>query len=215
MKMLLTTLAVSLSTLTFAECKPGSECCVKCILEGRIPPKNHRYRTFAKALGLIRDRNLQVFVETAANRYEAVNCLSDGCFTLILGDWIKRNKGQLYTIKFDEGAIHNVKNALGDDAQFVKLIRGDSIDVLGKFEQKIDFLYLDSMDFDPKNPKLSQQHALKEVQAAYPWLSQRSIVMVDDCKQGSCGKSELVVEFLVAHGWKILAKDSQVILSQE
>lgn len=215
MKKALTIIAIGLNALSFADCRPGADCCIKSILEGKIPPENHRYRTLGQAMELIRERHLEVFVETAAERKQSANCLSDGCFTLVMADCIKRKEGELSSIKFEEGTVHNVDDAFRDKIQFVKLNQGDSVEVLKNFDKQIDFLYLDSMDFDARNPKPSQERALQEIEAAYPSLSRRSIVIVDHCNSGPCGKGDLVVDFLVERGWKILSQDSQVILSQE
>lgn len=215
MKTVLTTFAISLSALCFADCKPEADCCIKSILEGKIPTENPRYRTLGRAMELIRERQLEVFVETASDRKQSANCLSDECFTLAMADWIKRNQGELSSARFNEGTVHNVDTPLRDNVKFIKLNKGDSVDVLKNFDQKIDFLYLDSLDFDAKNPNPSQNRALQEIEAAYPWLTKRSIVIVDHCESGQCGKGDLVIDFLVNRGWKILAKDSQVILSKE
>lgn len=221
MKILFFSLAMGLSALTVSEslnAQNKSEYngdSVKCILNGKTPT-DQRYKTFAHALKLMRERNLEIFVETATKRVHSENRNSDECFTLILADWIRRNQGQLDSIKFDEGKLQNVKNALGKNAQFIKIVNGNSIDTLKKFGQKIDFIYVDSMDFDERNAKRVQEQALKEIQAAYQWLTPNSIVMVDGCKFGKCGKGALVIDFLHQCGWKtIFVDESQVILSRE
>ncbi len=64
----------------------------------------------------------------------------------------------------------------------------DSVEFLGNFEGAIDFLYLDSYDYDEKNPGPPQQHCLNEIVAASCKLHDGSVVMIDDCNIPGGGK---------------------------
>jgi hypothetical protein len=194
----------------FATCPPGSLCCVKNLLEGETPI-HQPYKDFAKIFTLIQERKLEFFIQTAMQHEHSAN---HECFTLILADWLKKNKGQYYSTYFNEGVSKNGNLNQEDNIHLIELNQGDVIGVLQNFNQKIDFLFLDSMDFDPRKPQLSQQHILKEIEAAYPWLSEQSIVMIDGCQAGNSYKGKLAVDFLLEMGWKILLNDSQIILSQ-
>lgn len=94
----------------------------------------------------------------------------------------------------------------------IHFVCSDSIAFLQNFGKTIDFLYLDSYDFDFNNPLPSQYHHLYEIQAAYPKLSENSIVMIDDCDLPHGGKGKFAIEFLTERGWKILENRYQVIL---
>lgn len=184
------------------------------ILENKIPKGTKRYDTFLKALTLMKKRNAKVIVETGTSRNGKMNCLGDGCSTFIFGEWASENNARVYSVDINEQALLNAKKELGTLEEFVQLIQNDSIEFLRNFNQYIDFLYLDSYDFDSSDPNPSQQHHLKEIIAVYPWLTKNSIVMIDDCHLPYGGKGRLVINFLLQRGWKIVAKGYQVILIQ-
>ncbi len=97
----------------------------------------------------------------------------------------------------------------------VHYICEDSVAYLTAFGQGIDFLYLDSYDYELDNPAPSQKHHLKEIEAAYPFLKDRAIVMIDDCDLPGGGKGGLVIDFLLERGWVVLQSGYQVILCRE
>jgi hypothetical protein len=51
--------------------------------------------------------------------------------------------------------------------------------------------------------------------AAYPFLHQESIVMMDDYFENSGGKVRLVMDYLLERGWKIEMFGYQVIFVRE
>lgn len=189
--------------------------CGKAMLEGRIPPNNHRYHTFLSSLNLLCTRHSPVIVETGTARAGSRWCDSDGCSTLIFADWVKNHGGEFYSVDISEANLQNAADALGDARLFAHLVHSDSIPFLSNFSRPIDFLYLDSYDYEYGNPNPSQQHHLKEIVAAYPWLTPTSIVMIDDCALPEGGKGKLVIAYLQERGWKVLVEGYQVILVQE
>lgn len=201
--------------VAFARCLPQRNCSEYKYLHNRISPDNHRFTTFIYILRLLKERHAQVLVETGTARYGNKNCSGDGCSTLIFADWIGVNGGQFYSVDISELALHDAAESLGAANEFVHLVQSDSIEFLKKFNQPIDFLYLDSFDFDLDNPAPSQQHHLKEIIAAYPWLTEQTIVMIDDCNLPHGGKGKLVIEYLLNRNWKIVAQDYQTILVKE
>ena len=88
----------------------------------------------------------------------------------------------------------------------------DSVSFLQNFGKTIDFLYLDSYDFDVDNPFPSQHHHLLEISAAYPFLNENSIVLIDDCDLPHGGKGKLAIQFLMQRGWQVLMSGYQVLL---
>jgi predicted O-methyltransferase YrrM len=161
---------------------------------------------------LLKDRNAQVIVETGTAREGSAWCVGDGCSTLLFAEWVKRHGGIFYSVDIDKKALKKAKRAIGSTPSTVHLIHNDSVEFLANFDRKIDCLYLDSFDFDIDNPQPSQEHHLKEIQAAYPHLTRNSVVMIDDCALPHGGKGLLVIQFLVEKGWKIVANGYQVIL---
>lgn len=188
---------------------------LECYLKNKIPKENFRYKTFLYSLKLLEERKAKTLVETGTARNGCTNCLGDGCSTIIFGNWAKKNHANLYSVDTDPEAILNAKKALGFSKPFVHFTQKDSITFLKEFNQPIDFLYLDSYDFDPLNPIPSQLHHLDEILASYPHLTKQSIVMIDDCGLFFGGKGRLAISFLTRFGWKVIAQDYQVILAGE
>ncbi len=93
-----------------------------------------------------------------------------------------------------------------------ELITSDSVSYLSSFGPQIEFLYLDSYDFDPSNPAPSQTHALNEAKAALPRLSDNAVIMIDDVGLEHGGKGGLVIPYLLERGWRVYHEEDQVIL---
>ena len=202
------------SLVTLAGSCQEQDHCFYCqnILQGKILEHYQRYPTFLYALNLMHERQSQVIIETGTSRYGKEQCIGDGCSTLIFAEWIERNGGVFYSVDISANAILKASNALDMKKKYVNFVHSDSVQFLTHFNQPIDFLYLDSYDFEVNNPSPSQEHHLKEIMAAYPWLWEESIVMIDDCDLPHGGKGKLAIEFLLDRGWKIVAKGYQVIL---
>jgi len=185
-------------------------------LEKRISPQDKRFITFKKAFELMEERRVKTIVETGTARYGANNFEGDGGSTILFSDWASSHEGcKVYSVDISKECIKAAEPAVAPYQKAVSLICSDSVDFLKNFNQKIDFLYLDSYDFDSTNPSPSQYHHLKEIEAAYDKLTSRSIVMIDDCRLPYGGKGKLVIEYLLQRGWKILEDQYQVILIKE
>lgn len=184
------------------------------LLEDRISYDNCRFKTTIYALYLLSKRNAQIIVETGTARNGTANCHGDGCSTIIFGEWASKNNAHLYSVDINIENLLNAAKDLGDSKDFVDLVHSDSVEFLKNFNQNIDFLYLDSYDYEAHNPLPSQQHHLNEIIAAYPWLTEKSVVMIDDCDLPNGGKGKLVIEYLLNKGWKKVLKGYQVILTQ-
>ncbi|MBS0652644.1 MAG: class I SAM-dependent methyltransferase [Verrucomicrobia bacterium] len=182
------------------------------ILLNRIFPTDKRYSTFRYVLNEITDRKLKIIVETGTARNGEMNCSGDGCSTLIWGNWAKRFGGYVYSVDIDPGALQQSKLACGLYGSNIEFIRSDSVEYLRGFGKQIDFLYLDSYDYEFGNPGPSQQHHLNEIMAAYPFLHENSVVMIDDCGLPEAGKGKLVIAFLLERGWKIAMSGYQVVM---
>lgn len=188
----------------------------KALLQNKIPKKNMRYDTFHAALKLMRDRNMKTIVETGTARGGRKGFESDGGSTIIFADWAKERGAEFYSVDISLDHLNQAKRGvtqeIGAIPSSIHFVCSDSIAFLQNFGKTIDFLYLDSYDFDFNNPLPSQYHHLYEIQAAYPKLSENSIVMIDDCTLPYGGKGKFAIEFLLERGWKILENRYQVIL---
>lgn len=177
----------------------------------RISPNDKRYPTFLLALQLMQERNVETIVETGTARNGVSACGGDGCSTSIFATWARKNKAALYSVDIDPKAIAKAKSVTRKNPN-VKFFIEDSVTFLSRFDKTIDFLYLDSFDFDSNNPLPSQIHHLNEIIAAYPHLSDNTIIMIDDCDLPHGGKGKLVIEYLLEKGWQILLAKYQTIL---
>lgn len=190
------------------ECQTGSsKYLVNRLCEGGL-----RYSSSLLVLKLLELNKAKILVETGTARNGDTNFHGDGGSTIIYGDWAKQNNAFLWTVDISPTAIANAKAATQEFKDNIHFVCGDSIQFLNNFDHSIDFLYLDSFDFESENPKPSQEHHLKEIIAAYPKLHAHSIVMIDDCDLPHGGKGKLVIEFLLEKGWMPIYKGYQTIL---
>lgn len=182
------------------------------IMDGKIQFTDKRFPTFKLAMELIRIRQHKNIIETGTSRRGDRNCLNDGCFTVLFSRWAELNQiSQVVSVDISEAAVIEAKDSV---RQFncTSIVLQDSVQFLRAFPEPIDFLYLDTMDFDSNNPRPSQEQALKEIIAAYPKLHEASVVMVDDCGLAYGGKCAFVELFLKELGWRTLLKSYQLIM---
>lgn len=188
--------------------------CSKRLLEGKLETSDKRYATFDYAIKLLNQKPTPTIVETGVARHGRLNCKGDGCSTIIFAEWIKGHEGLFFSVDIDPRAIDNAKKGLAELNPYAQITCQDSIEFLKNFDRTIDFLYLDSFDFEEQHPQPSQVHHLLEIHAAYPHLAQDCIVMIDDCDLPHGGKGKHVIEFLLSQGWKIIAQGYQVLLAR-
>ncbi len=183
-------------------------------LTDRIKLDDKRYLTYLGILELLNHHDAKIIVETGTSRDGDRNFNGDGGSTVIFADWATQNNAFIYSVDIDPQAVKNSQIATDIYADHVQVVCEDSISFLTKFDKPIDFLYLDSFDFDFSNPITSQEHHLKEIIAACPKLSDNSIVMIDDCDLPEGGKGKLVIQYLTSLGWVIFQDGYQVIMIQ-
>jgi hypothetical protein len=181
-------------------------------LEKRISPSDRRYPTFSKVLTMLEKVQAKTCIETGTSRNGDQNFAGDGDSTIIFSHWASLHQAHFYSVDIDPIALKNAEASCLPYYPHVDFICSDSIDFLTRFSAPIDFLYLDSYDFDRENPTPSQKHHFKEIMAAYPHLSPRCIVMIDDCDLPHGGKGKLAINFLLRNKWQIISKNYQVIL---
>jgi hypothetical protein len=152
-------------------------------------------------------------VETGCLRLP--NDWGGGMSTLVFADFCKTYNHHLFTVDNDHDNLEIAKDITKDMAVFVTYVENDSVGFLKDFNQKIDLLYLDSMDcpeYDhPASLQLmeSQLHQLREVEAAYNKLSYKCIVLLDDAGFLNGGKVTLSRLFLKEKGFTELMSGKQ------
>ena len=129
----------------------------------------------------------------------------DGQSTKVFAEYVKLYGGKFYSVDISTEAISISKSEVGPTLlPYVNYVCEDSVGWLSRFNEQIDVLYLDSYDFDDKNPDPSQQHELAEIGAAFGKLNNPAVIALDDCDIPFEGKSRLGSQFLRDRGWKLL-----------
>ena len=176
-------------------------------------PKNVRFESFYESLLISYERKHKIIVETGTSRgkrkYFFFNKPNwkDGMSTLIFADYAKNINGKLYSCDLDSFSISSAKKFTKSFSDYVIFINCDSLLFLKNFNQKIDFLYLDSLDGQFEG---ASKHQLKEVEIALAKLNKNALILLDD--KGV--KTKLSINYLLENSYKIVneTKD-QVLLS--
>lgn len=177
---------------------------------------NARYHTFAQALLMMQERKVKTIVETGTTRGVNFNDImaGDGGGTIFFAEWAHRNGAMIYTVDIEPTAFSNAAPFLEPYENNLVKVCSDSVEFLESFTGIIDMLYLDSYDFDANDPHPSQEHHLKEIIAAYPKLTSKSVILIDDCGLPHGGKGKLAIDYLLKMGWEIIAQGYQVLLQK-
>ncbi len=182
-------------------------------LKKHLHPRDMRFPTYQRALELMEERNVKTIVETGCTRLQGrIAFTGDGGSTVILGSWARDHDAHVYTVDISQKNIENAQLLTEPIKSHITYTVLDSVAYLEQFDKQIDFLYLDSFDFEADNPVSSQEHHLKEIEVAYEKLSDNAIILIDDCALPHGGKGKLAIEFLLNKGWKIERKHYQVLL---
>jgi hypothetical protein len=140
-----------------------------------------------------------LIVETGCSRDKEWNGFEgDGQATDIFDEYVNTYGGEFHSVDISQ---ENVDTCL-KHVKRANMHCEDSVSFLyrqGKIwkEQgrKIDLLYLDSFDFDPKNMHPSSLHHIFELTAIMPCLSEGSMIVVDD-HYGDVGKGMYIDQFM-------------------
>ena len=172
-----------------------------------------RYFSSKIALNLLLQRGGVNIVETGTTR-----ALDDfggaGMSTIFFGDFAKTYSKHLWTVDILPEAIELCMGVTKEYASNISYEIGDSLVFLKTFPEKIDLLYLDSMDCptdfaDMPTLLKSQEHQLHEVETAWDKLTDNSIILLDDCGFENGGKGKFARDFIRGKGWTELLCDYQ------
>lgn len=204
------------SVLLFTSPIMGKECVPKHYLKNKLSSNDKRYATFHRTLELLSERNAKVLIETGTSRCGASNYQGDGGSTILFSQWAQVYGAEFFSVDIEQAYLNNARSAVYKELSSfypnLHFVCSDSVTFLQNFGKTIDFLYLDSYDFEENNPFPSQHHHLLEVCAAYPFLTEDSVILIDDCALPHGGKGKLAIDFLLERGWKILENGYQVLL---
>jgi hypothetical protein len=179
------------------------------VTEELLKGSPERAPTFKKALEFLDRTKPSVLVETGTSRgrfdINLPSICGDGASTLIFAIWCSKNNAKIYTIDIDPQCIANCKMNIGALGlmDYVEFVVSDSVAYLNDCElQDLQFLFLDSYDFDYSNPYPSQYHHLKEYLAVKNKLHTNCCILIDDCDLPH-GKGFVVEQELVRDNYKL------------
>lgn len=178
--------------------------------EKRYSKLNQRFETMKMAFELYLERNGKTIVETGCQREK--DDWGAGMSTTIFGELLKRyNCGKLFSVDITPRHIEICQSLTVHVSEKITYALDDSKNFLAWFEEPIDFLYLDSFDWYPKEPLLSQcqQHMIDEFLAAQNKLHSKTIILLDDADLPGGGKTKKLEEMLPKFNWKCVLKKYQ------
>ncbi len=170
-----------------------------------------------------RHRGFDVLLREARARFRAPLVVETGCVreeedwsagygTYLLGAFTHRSGGSVRSVDIDPAHCEFARRATRE-MRGVTVEQGDSVAFLSALREPIDVLVLDSMDNDLPG---HEEHGLREIEAAWPRLHERSVVAIDDTvwSEGRfTGKGALAVPWLLERGWRVLHSGVQTILT--
>ena len=174
-------------------------------------PKNFRFDSFKFALDEAYKRNHKILVETGVSRgkqkflFFVKKNWNDGMSTMIFSDYAKFIGGSLTTCDIEKKNVHNAKKFVKKNANFVNFVVDDSLNFLSNFNNRIDFLYLDSLDGQFAE---ASNHQLKEITIARKKLSSQALVLLDD--KGT--KTNLSIDYMLKNNFKIINETKEQVL---
>lgn len=166
---------------------------------------SQREDSFALAMELAVQRDLKHFVETGC--YRGID--ADGRSSELLSRVAAHQQGSFVSL---DNNPHHVELARAR-VPFGEVRLSDSIEGL-RLLTSVDFVYLDSYDYEPHNPEPSQLHMLAEVGAIVGILPAKGLILLDDCNIPGGGKGLLADRFLRGRGWNLLHDKYQKLYSR-
>ncbi len=179
-----------------------------------------RYFSMKTALNILHQRGGMNIVETGTIRAE-YDYAGGGNSTILFGDYAQFYNKKFWSVDILPEAIALSKKLTEGTNKNTTFVTSDSVYFLQTFPEKIDLLYLDSMDCpeydEPNSPQLiaSQTHQLNELIAAWDKMDDKSVVLLDDNNFENGGKCKLSIKFLQEKGWICLINDKQSLWIKE
>lgn len=173
--------------------------------------KSAKYFTFKTALNLFLQNSGQLIVETGTQRM-----FNDpgGCSTLLFGAFCQHYGRRLITVDNNPMNMKVSMNCTEEFKDYITYVIKDSVEFLKEFSQKIDLLYLDSLDcpLPPADATEAQLHQLNELKATYNKLHEGSILLMDDNNFENGGKTRLSKKFLLeTEDWQCIFDGGQTL----
>jgi predicted O-methyltransferase YrrM len=168
---------------------------------------SRRFSTFRVALNLLYQQPNHRIVETGTTRM--VDDYGAGYSTYIFGQFVKRYGGHIITIDIEPRNMDVCRMITDEFHDQITYVIDDSLRSLPLITEKIDLLYLDSLDLPLEgDASEAQTHNLKEFKLVEHLLHEKSIVLIDD-NDFNGGKPLLTKKYLKERGWRVLLNEQQ------
>lgn len=170
-----------------------------------------RYSTQQIALNLLNQLSSNPFIlETGTLRME--NDWGAGMSTLLFGRYVSQHGGKVTTVDISERNMEVCRKVTAAYLGHITYVVMDSLSYLSMVTEKVDLLYLDSMDCPIEgDASEAQEHNLKEFLIAEKLLNDRAVIMIDDVGFSNGGKALKTHAYLVDHGYLLIAKEQQSV----
>lgn len=126
-------------------------------------------------------------IETGTTRNaDPAGCWGDGWSTVAWGWYVSQVGGRVYTVDLDPACLEVCRHVTTPYSAVIEYVAADSVQFLRDWTQRdrgpIHLLYPDSVDHLPwqGDPGSSEEHNLREVQAALASLASPGILLIDD-----------------------------------
>jgi len=145
-----------------------------------------------------------------------------GSFTRVAAECLCNLNPEFHSIDISHQAVNISRTMTKEFAHIMHFHRCSSTDFLSQWDskRKIDLIYLDTGGMDEYTCKLQLQEA--KIIVERDLLSHNGMILIDDVKNSTprrlhgetsdLGKSKYSIPYLLAHGFKIVADEYQVIL---
>ncbi len=191
-------------------------------------PVRNRADSFLKVFELLEEQNLDFYriLETGCMRRDHGSlCFGDdGCSSYLFDQFLNYNEGELISVDINQENVNFANSFFNnsrskafckDSVEFISSDYGNITKIDNFKGARIDLLYLDSFDITKDSPLPSQEHHLKEFNAACRYLGKGSIVVIDDhnafLTEPPIGKGKLVKELIEGLGMgKKIFEDYQI-----
>lgn len=170
-----------------------------------------RYITQKIALTLLNQISTTPFIlETGTTRME--NDWGAGMSTLLFGRYVSQYGGKVATVDISERNMEVCRKVTAAHANHITYVVMDSLQYLSTVTEKVDLLYLDSMDCPIEgDASTAQEHNLQEFLIAEKLLNERAVIMIDDVSFANGGKAKKTHDLMMDRGYLLIAKEQQSV----
>jgi len=172
---------------------------------------SERYQTQRIALNLVNQFSKDpLFLETGTIRMK--DDWGAGMSTLVFSRYVAHHGGRIITVDNNETNMSLCKEVTQEYAKFITYVMENSLHYLSSFNEKIDFLYLDSMDTPIEGDATeAQRHNLNEFLLCEKNLNERAVIMIDDVSFSNGGKAAKTHDYLIENGYLLIVKNQQSV----